>query len=116
LVHAKVYGEEVSVPNCVEPLKKATCVTLPLESAALAARFTVAGAVKLCPLVGLVNETVGAVLPPVVVVPVVGAALVVTAPVQATPFSFQFVGAGLDPVQLARKPMVAEALVARPGA
>ena len=52
----------VSSPSLVEPLKNSTLVMPPSGSEALAARFTVAGAVNVAPAAGWVRLTLGAVL------------------------------------------------------
>ena len=59
----KLYGAVVSSPSFVVPLKNSTFVTVPSASEAIAARFTVAGAVKVAPLLGCVSVTVGWELP-----------------------------------------------------
>src|SRR5688572_23367788 len=58
-VHEKAYGDEVSSPNFVDPLKNSTFVTVPSLSAASAVMLIVAGARKLAPFAGAVIDTVG---------------------------------------------------------
>ena len=53
----------MSSPSFVGPLKNSTLATVPSESEALAARFTVAGAVKVAPFAGCVSVTAGGELP-----------------------------------------------------
>ena len=52
LLQAKLYGAVVSSPSFVAPSKNSTLVTVPSASEAVAARFTVAGSVKVAPLLG----------------------------------------------------------------
>jgi len=54
-----LYGAVVSVPTRLLPLKKSTFATVPSLSAAVAFTVTLAGAVKVAPLAGLVMLTVG---------------------------------------------------------
>ena len=77
-LQVKLYGAVVSSPSFVVPLKNSTLVTVPSASEAVAARFTVAGAVKVAPLLGCVSVTVGAALLALTVI--VEARLVVTPP------------------------------------
>jgi hypothetical protein len=115
-VQLNVYGELVSVPRSVDPLKKSTLLIVPLAVLAVAARLTVAGAVNVEPALGLVRATDGAFglldeegetdgemdgegEPPV-------------PPVQAALFRVKFVPAGFDPLQLPRKPNEIVPLVA----
>jgi hypothetical protein len=60
--HANANGAVVSVPISVVPEKNWTLVMVPSLSDAVAARSTVAGAVKLAPFAGAVSETTGGVL------------------------------------------------------
>ena len=55
----KPYGAVVSSPSFAAPLKNSTFATEPSESDAVAARFTVAGAVNVAPSVGCVSVTAG---------------------------------------------------------
>src|SRR5690242_1162598 len=90
-VQLKVYGDELSEPRTVEPLRKSTRDTVPSGSLAVAAKLTVAGAVNVWPAVGVVRPTVGGRFPPD------GEALgdgLLALPVQATPLSAKFVGCG----------------------
>jgi len=59
----KPYGAVASSPSFVVPLKNSTLETVPSASEAVAARFTVAGAVKVAPSLGWVSVTVGRELP-----------------------------------------------------
>ena len=77
-LQVKLYGAVVSSPSFVVPLKNSTLVTVPSASEAVAARFTVAGAVKVAPLLGCVSVTVGAALLELTVI--AEARLVVTPP------------------------------------
>src|SRR5512132_395666 len=59
LPQVKLYGAVVSSPSFAAPLKNSTFVTEPSASDAVAARFTVAGAVQVAPFVGCVSVTTG---------------------------------------------------------
>src|SRR4051794_24316511 len=58
-LHVNAYGAVVSSPSLVAPLKNSTLATVPSASEALAARFTVVGAVKVARAAGCVSVTVG---------------------------------------------------------
>src|SRR5258705_2451696 len=73
-----LYGLVVSEPISVVPAKKSTLAIVPSASLADADTVIDAGAVKLAPLAGAVNETVGAWFVPLTVM--VRAADVVVAP------------------------------------
>jgi hypothetical protein len=99
LVHANVYGDVVSEPTTVLPLRNSTRLTVPSGSEAVAAKLMVAGAANDAPAAGLVRLTVGARLPDDG--EVLGDGLD-TPPVHATPLSAKLVGwgngfGGVDP-------------------
>ena len=58
----KLYGAVGSSPSFAAPLKNSTFATVPSASDAVAARLTVAGAVKVAPFIGEVRFAVGSAL------------------------------------------------------
>jgi hypothetical protein len=73
----------VAVPMSVLPRKYSTFVSVPLPAVTLTASVMLAGAVKLCPSVGLVRLTVGG----AAVTVILRALLVVTAPLSSVAFA-----------------------------